>query len=191
MIKLSELPKPTFEYGLSLTRYNRIEGFSTGLRAEQQLGAGYTATALGRLGVADREPNAELTFARTNLSKSISVTGYNRLVSADDWGNPLSFGSSMSALLFGRDEGFYYRASGAELRWTSDQGASLDWRLFGEQQRTAAQRTDYSVGGSFVPNIVAARGPSFGAGVRWLHTQGVDPRGFRTFSDVRARGSDR
>lgn len=192
LIKLSALPRPTFQYGLSMTRYNRVEGFSTGVRTEQQLGAGYTASLATRIGVADREPNAELSFARSTLSRSISLTGYNRLVSANDWGNPLSFGSSVSALLFGRDEGFYYRASGAELSWTSQRFASLDWRFFGEQQRTAMQRTSYSVGGAFAPNIVAATGASFGAGVHWLSAHGDDPRGFRTLSDVRveAAGGD-
>jgi hypothetical protein len=185
LIKLGALPRPTFQYGLSMSRYNRIEGFSTGLLTEQQLGAGLVASVTARIGTADREPNAEVSFARTNLSKSISLTGYNRLVSAGDWGSPLSFGSSVSALFFGRDEGFYYRASGAELAWTSERGAALDWRLFGEQQRTAAQRTDYSFSGSFVPNIVATTGPFFGADVHWLGTHGVDPRGFRTLSDVR------
>ena len=33
-----------------------------------------------------------------------------------DWGHPLSFSAGLSALLFGRDEGFYYRATGAEQR---------------------------------------------------------------------------
>jgi hypothetical protein len=32
--------KPTFHYGLDLTRYNRVEGFSTGLDVRQQLGRG-------------------------------------------------------------------------------------------------------------------------------------------------------
>jgi hypothetical protein len=185
LIKLSELPRPSVQYGLSMTRYNRIEGLSTGVGLEQQLGAGYAATLSARFGLADREPNAELAIARTNLSQSISLTGYNRLTSAGDWGSPLSFGSSVSALLFGRDDGFYYRASGAELRWTTDRGASLDWRVFGEQQRTAIQRTDYSFGGSFEPNIVSATGPSFGASVRWVHSYGDDPRGFRALSDLR------
>lgn len=188
LINFSELPKPNLQYGLSLTRYNRIEGLSTGLLVEQQLGAGYAASALARLGAADREPNGELSLSRTNLTKTLTFTGYHRLVAANDWGSPLSFGSSVSALLFGRDEGFYYRASGAELKWT-DQRAQLEWRLFGEQQRTAVQRTDYSFGAPFVPNIVAATGPSLGTGVRWLHTLGVDPRGFRAVSDLRAEAA--
>lgn len=188
-LALGALPKPNFQYGLSLTRYNRIEGFSTGLMVEQALGAGYVATLTGRIGTADREPNAELSFARTNLNKTISVTGYNRLVSANDWGNPLSFGSSVSALMFGRDEGFYYRATGAELKWATERGAKLDWRLFGEQQRNAAQRTDYSFGGGFVPNISATRGAFGGASVRWVNTTGADPKGLRTLTDLRVEAA--
>lgn len=192
LIKFGALPRPDFQYGLSMSRYNRIEGFSTGVLVEQQFGAGYVGTAVGRLGAADREPNVELSIARTNLSKTITLNGYNRLVSAGDWGNPLSFGSSVSALFFGRDEGFYYRASGAELMWMTERGARLDWRLFGEQQRTAKQRTAYSFSGDFVPNIVATTGASAGAAVRWLRTDGLDPHGFRSSTDVRleAAGGD-
>ena len=185
MIRLSELPRPNFEYGLALTRYNRIEGFSTGISTEQQLGAGYSSMLTGRFGFSDREPNVELSLTRTNLSKSVTLAGYNRLVSANDWGSPLSFGSSVSALLFGRDEGFYYRASGAELRWTSARGTQLDWRLFAEQQRTATWRTNYSFGGEFGPNIAAATGGFFGGALHWSGIHGLDPRGFRTLSDVR------
>ena len=58
------------------------------------------------------------TRSRSNLSQTISVSGYHRLAVANDWGNPLSFGSSFSALVFGKDEGFYYRATGGDVMWT-------------------------------------------------------------------------
>ena len=61
-------------------------------------------------------------LTRTNLSRSVYVGAYRHLVPAGDWGNPLSFGSSVSAVLFGRDEGFYYRATGAELGRTHRTG---------------------------------------------------------------------
>ena len=189
LLRFSELPKPNIQYGLSLTRYNRIEGFSTGVGVEQQLGAGYVASGVGRFGFADREPNVELSLARTNLDRSVTFTGYNRLVSANDWGNPLSFGPSVSAFLFGRDDGFYYRASGADLSWTTRKFASLDWRLFGEQERTAVPRTDFSLGPSFEPNIVAATGAFYGGGVRWQTLRGDDPRGLRFLSDFRAEAA--
>jgi hypothetical protein len=191
-IAFSMLPPPQLQFGLSMTRYNRVEGFSTGLGVEQQLGGGYVANALVRLGTADREPNAELSLARTNLSTTVRLNGYNRLVSANDWGNPLSFGSSVSAFLFGRDEGFYYRASGAELLWSTERGVRLDWRAFAEQQRAARQETSFSLGAEFNPNIEAARTRSVGGAVRFQHTLGLDPAGFRMFTDLRleAAGGD-
>ena len=184
-IELGALPRPDFQYGLSMTRYNRIEGLSSGIHLEQQLGGGYVVGATARIGTADHEPNGDLSLARTNLNTTVTLRGYNRLVSANDWGNPLSFGASVSALLFGRDEGFYYRASGTELTFATERGAHLDWRLFGEQERTARQHTGYSWGASFVPNIEAATGPFAGAAVRWLHTTGIDPRGLRTITNLR------
>jgi len=176
---------PKFEYGLNQSRYNRVEGFSTGISVEQQLGGGYVASALGRYGFADHHLGGELTFARTNLRQTISLTGYDRLRSAGDWGDPLSFRSSVPAFLFGRDEGFYYRASGAELTWNTTRGPDLDWRLFAERQSTARQRTNFSIGGDFVPNIAANEGSSFGGAVRFTHMYGEDPRGLRAYADVR------
>src|SRR5262249_30729849 len=139
-----------------------VEGLSFGISGEEQLGGGYSALGVGRFGLADHEPNVELTVTRTNLSEAVHVGGYNHLVSAGDWGRPLSFGSSFSALMFGRDEGFYYRASGVEIGGASGMsfggGAHIDWRAFVERQRTAAVNTDFRVsGGEFPANLVATR----------------------------------
>src|SRR5678809_651218 len=102
-------------------------------------------------------------------------TAYNRLVSANDWGNPLSFGSSISAFLFGRDQGFYYRASGVELTSVPDVSSPslLSWSLFAAQERTARQETTFSLAHAindvdFVPNVEAAKGTYLGARTRWL-----------------------
>ncbi len=183
---------------LDRPRYNRVEGLSLGVRGEQVLGAGYAVRGSARIGTADREPNVELTGSRSDLRRTYSITAYNRLVSASDWGNPLSVGSSLSALLFGRDEGFYYRATGLELSSAPDAGASssLSWSLFAEQERTATQRTTFSLarsvsGAQFEPNIAADRGRWVGARTRWLQSVGLDPQGFRLFADARleaARG---
>jgi hypothetical protein len=177
------------QWGLELTRYNRIEGLSSGIAVDQQLGAGYVWRAVGRLGTGDVEPNAELTLARTNLSRTVGVTGYNRLVSANDWGNPLSFGSSLSALLFGRDEGFYYRAAGIELAGAPDASfgsrGRVTWRLFAEQERPAAVSTTFSLGMPWQPNVDARRDTYFGGAVRLDHSYGLDPRGLRLLSGLR------
>jgi hypothetical protein len=182
--------------GLDRPRYNRIEGLSLGVRADQVLGAGYSLHGTARLGVADLEPNVELTGSRSDLRRTLSLTAYNRLVSASDWGNPLSLGSSISAFAFGRDEGFYYRASGLELSRTPDTGgeSSLITSVFVEQERTATQRTTFSLarsvrGTQFEPNFEAARGIYVGARTRYLRSFGLDPQGFRLFSDARLEGA--
>jgi len=180
---------PTFKWGLEFVRFNRIEGFSAGGLIEQQLGGGYTASLLGRLGSADVEPNAELTLARTNLTTTIRGRVYNRLVSARDWGNPLSFGSSLSALLFGRDEGFYYRATGAEIEWEHNRDALVTWKLFAERERTAKVENEWSLGPSFMPNITAREGGFAGGALRVVHMKGLDPNGFRMFTDLRLEGA--
>jgi hypothetical protein len=181
---------------LDRPRYNRIEGLSVGGRADQLLGAGYSLHANARIGVADREPNVELTGSRSDLRRTLSLTAYNRLVSASDWGRPLSFGSSISAFLFGRDEGFYYRASGLELTSAPDVGgeSALTWGLFAEQERTARQRTTFSLAhamssADFEPNIESVKGTYIGARTRYTRNFGLDPQGFRLFSDLRLEGA--
>ena len=188
--RLSMLPPPSISYGPALMRYNRVEGFSVGASAEQQLGGGYSGMVLGRFGFADLQPNVELSLARSNLSKTIRFTAYNRLVSASDWGRPLSFGSSFSALMFGRDEGFYYRASGVdltrELDASFDAGARMGWRLFAEEQRTAAVKTNFAVNGSdFPPNLVAQKGAFAGFSAHIDDQYGFDPRYLRVLSSLR------
>jgi hypothetical protein len=185
---------PTFE--LERPRYNRIEALSLGGRADQILGKGYSLHATARIGVADLEPNVELTGSRSDLRRTLSLTAYNRLASANDWGSPLSFGSSISAFLFGRDEGFYYRASGLELTSTPDVASTsaLTWGLFAEQERTARKETDFSLahatsGVDFLPNVEAAKGTYVGARTRYTRSFGLDPQGFRLFSDFRLEGA--
>lgn len=182
--------------GIDRPRYNRIEGLSLGVRADQVLGAGYSLHGAARLGVADLEPNVELTGSRSDLRRTLSLTAYNRLVSASDWGSPLSLGSSISAFAFGRDEGFYYRASGLELTRTPDAGgeSALVMSLFAEQERTARQQTTFSLarsvnGTQFEPNVEAVRGIYAGARARYLRSFGLDPQGFRLFSDTRLEGA--
>jgi hypothetical protein len=180
---------PSYKYGLEFTRYNRVEGLSSALRVEQLFGAGYTGNAQIRLGVADLVPNLELGITRSNLRRNISVRGYSRLVSASDWGNPLSFGASLSALLFGRDEGFYYRATGAELELARERGNQLTWRFFAERNRTAPVNTDFNLGASFRPNITTELRDWAGASMRFAYSRGLNPNGFRMFTDLRLEGA--
>ncbi len=185
--------RATLSYGLPYTRFNRIEGFSTGVAADQVLGRGYSAHALFRLGVADLSPNGELSVDRTDGRHTIGVGVYRRLIASNDWGDPLGFSSSLSALFFGRDEGFYYRTWGAELKGQKDHGIFNSWRLFTEQHFDATVHTEFSVahpGGvkGDLTNINAVNGSIVGLAVGHHSSLGLDPHGFRALTDLKLEG---
>jgi hypothetical protein len=186
--------KATKSYGLAYTRFNRIEGFSTALAIDQVLGAGYSTHALFRLGVADLSPNGELSVDRTDGRRKIGVGAYRRLVASNDWGDPLGFNSSISALLFGRDEGFYYRTWGAELKGEQDRGIFTNWRLFAEQHFDATVHTEFAIahpGGvkGELTNINAVNGTIAGLAVGHHSSYGLDPHGFRALTDLKLEGA--
>ena len=185
---------PTVNWGLAYTRFNRVEGVSTAVGVDQVLGNGYSSHAQFRLGVADLSPNGELSLDRTDGRRTVGVGVYRRLVAANDWGDPLGFSSSLSALLFGRDEGFYYRTWGAELKGTKSYGLINDWRLFGEQQFDATVHTEFAIahpGGvkGDLTNIDAVNGNVVGLAVAHHSSIGLDPHGFRALTDLKLEGA--
>jgi hypothetical protein len=185
---------PSISWGLPFTRFNRIEGLSSAIAVEQVLGGGYSAHELFRLGVADLSPNGELSLDRTDGRRKIGVGVYRRLVASNDWGDPLGFSSSLSALFFGRDEGFYYRTWGAELNGEKDYGLINNWRLFAEQQFDATVHTDFAIahpGGvkGGLTNINAVNGKIVGLAVGHHSSYGFDPHGFRALTDIKIEGA--
>ena len=193
---------PTWHSGTDLIRYNRVEGLSVGLSATSSLGLGYTAQAIGRIGTADHSPNGELSLSRSNGRETLNGAVFRRLgVANDDWGQPLSFSASLSNLLYGRDEGFYYRTWGAELGGTRDApgpwaGATLSWRAFVERQSSAGvtPNTQGSLphafsGTNFVDNIDATKLTAFGVSTDLSRTFGEDPRRMRLFAHARVEGA--
>jgi hypothetical protein len=179
-------------YGLErgLVRYNRVEGLSAGVEAERALGSGLVADGILRIGVADWEPNAELSLSRSNGRHTLRLGVFRRLAVANDWGEPLGLSASLSGLLFGRDEGFYYRSLGAELIGERVGPTLVTWRLFVERHDDAAVETHFSLPNvlndvRFIDNIRAAEGSVGGAGLRLGRTLGLDPRGLRAILDAR------
>lgn len=184
---------PTVSWGLPFTRFNRIEGLSSALAVEEVLGGGYSTHALFRLGVADLSPNGELSLDRTDGRRKVGVGVYRRLVASNDWGDPLGFSSSLSALIFGRDEGFYYRTWGAELKGEKDYGLVNSWRLFAEQHFDATVHTEFAIahpGGvkGDLTNINAENGKIVGLAVGHHSSYGLDPHGFRALTDIKLEG---
>ena len=183
------------EYGMNLWRYNRVEGFSLAGKASQALGKGYSWDATGRAGTADLSLYGELGVSRSNGRHTYRLGGYRRLVAANgDWGSPLSFGASFGALAYGRDEGYYYRASGVELERSLVRGGGLQLRGFLERQHNATWNTRFNLSrafgsnAEFQPNIVTERSTIAGLALRKQVNLGLDPQRLRLFADARAEG---
>jgi len=185
--------RATVAYGLVYTRFNRIEGLSSAVAVDKVLGEGYATHALLRLGIADWSPNGELSLDRTNGRRTTGIGVYRRLVASNDWNDPFNFTSSLSALLFGRDEGFYYRTWGVELRGQHTDWILNNWRLFAEQHFDAKVNTEFAVAhpSGVTPdltNIDAVNGNIVGLALMHHSSLGVDPHGFRALTDFKLEG---
>lgn len=190
------LQPPTIAYGPDLQRYNRVEGLSLSADVTEAFAPGTSLRFSPRIGTADRVFNGELAIERMNGLGTRSVSLYRRLNASNDWGHPLSFGAGASAFLFGRDEGMYYRSTGAELAGDNLFGRALEWRVYTEQQSDAAAKTNVSLprmfgSEGFGPreNILAERIRESGASLRKVSSFGIDPNGFRLLSDIRLEGA--
>jgi len=139
-------------------------------------GTAYIATTDGELdlqaGVVHETGAARFRFA-----------GYRRLAGVDPTARSLGIGNSLGALLLGRDDGDYFRATGAEL--TVAPPVTLPQRFtigcYAETQRRALKRTDFSLPHAlhdihvFRPNITADSADQFGASLTLRTQRGIDP----------------
>jgi hypothetical protein len=191
--------RPTIRYGIDdgLLRYNRIEALSAGVLVERELGKGYSFDAMARLGVADLEPNGELTLRRRNGHTEYRTAIYRRLDVANDWGAPLGLSASLGSLLLGRDDWMYHRALGVEFGGTHRRiagGPAVSWRLFAERHNTADVGTNFAfannlVGTDFQSNVDATAGDYAGAAAMIAFAHGADPAGSQLSGHLKADGA--
>jgi len=193
------LVRPTVRWSVAnqdLLRYNRVEGLSVGARADVDFGA-IAADGTLRVGVADFEPDVQLGVARQTVRGRYRVAGYHRLAAVDVAQRPFGLGNSLSALFLGRDEGDFFRATGAELAGTPPRTEQqwYRWRVFAEQQRQVVKNTDFSVphlfdgARDFRPNLPAERADQFGAALDFALHRGLDPAGLRWAADLFVEGA--
>ncbi|MEQ8328864.1 MAG: hypothetical protein RH859_00220 [Longimicrobiales bacterium] len=180
----------TFRWGPQrpdLLRYNRVEGLSVGARGQlrpQTFLGPLSLTATARIGWGDLHPNARLDVVRERLARRVTVSAFHELAPVDEDARHLGLGNSLTAGLFGRDDGEYYRRSGAWLSWTppTAERRTYEVRGYAEYHRAAETGTDaalWRVTDSewrFRPNLVAAEGWEAGARVRVAPWWGTDPR---------------
>ena len=191
--KLADLPAPSvaqaafgFHWGWArhdLIRYNRVEGPALGGRMESALGGTFSLGASAFFGLADLRPKVRLDLERSTVLRRLSLGAFHELRPTNPRGRYLDFGNSLNAFLFGRDEGEYYRATGADLVWRPPDGAraSFAFRAYAERQSTVANKTDFALfrafdgDGTFRPNIEADHVEEAGAELRLSPWWGLDP----------------
>jgi hypothetical protein len=180
-----------------LRRYNRVEGPALGGRFEASLGGPYTLEASGFFGFADLKPKVRLNFERTSVRRRLRLGVYHELTATDPRGRYLAFGNSMYAILFGRDDGEYYRRSGADFTWRPPVGAreSFEFRAYAERQAGVPTESSFALfrvfNGSweFRPNVDAGDVEEGGVELRLSPWWGGDPFRRQFGLDLYAHGA--
>ncbi|MEX1258860.1 MAG: hypothetical protein WEG36_14695 [Gemmatimonadota bacterium] len=189
-------PGVRFAYGLQegLTRYNRVEGLSTGVSATLPLPR-LEIRAEARIGLADGEPGGELRVRRGSEVRSEELAVYRRLDSSSEWVRPNALATSLASALWGTDFTPFHRAWGVEgVLGREGRFVTGELRLFWEAQDTAVRETHAHLARLWTDrdlpeNPMAAEGSWGGAALHLAWDAGRDPRGVRGFGSVRLEGA--
>jgi hypothetical protein len=207
---LDDLPVPvpgqslwSFNWGPQrpdLLRYNRIEGPSVGARFQVLLptpAGPVSASVTPFFGVADLSLKARFSVERETLSRKLALGLYRELEPVSRNGRHLGIGNSLNAVMFGRDDGDYFMATGADLRATppSAERRSWDVRLYAEQHRAVEPSTSFSLfhafdgDWAFRPNVMADELSEVGAAALITPWWGTDPLSFQSGAELYAQGA--
>ncbi len=173
-----------------LVRYNRVEGLSLGARIEMGVPSPVGPLALGatgRLGIPAWVPSARLDLGWSSPVRSVDLALYRRVADVDERARSLGPGNSATALLFGRDDGEYFRATGASVSLGPPPPARPGYELELSAERHDALEADVEFalshavsggdGSPFRSNLHAREGWEYGAAVSLRPWWGTDPRG--------------
>ena len=164
-----------------MLRYNRVEALSIGARFAASLPHA-DADLTVRFGIGDLHPNAGITLRRETARRTLELRGYHELTTVDPSGAALGLGNSLSALMFGRDAGEYFRASGAAFTWAPPASRRRTWDVtaYAEYQNDVARNTHVALprlwlDSVFRPNIAAVEAMQYGGTFRLRPWWGTDP----------------
>ncbi len=177
-----------------LVRFNRVEGLSLGARAVLPLGPAELRGEL-RAGTTG-EIGARISGIHSTAALRREVALYRGLEPVQMASQPFSLGSSLSALVLGRDENDYFRGTGAEVRLSPAATRRQRWdvRLFAERESPVSAQSDLSlrglIDGGFDPreNVAADRLYQAGATLHLRGARGDDPARLRTRAELELHG---
>ncbi|MEX2572527.1 MAG: ShlB/FhaC/HecB family hemolysin secretion/activation protein [Gemmatimonadota bacterium] len=173
----------------SLTRYNRVEGVTLGSSGRLDL-APLSASGTLWIGLAERRPSFEIVLTRDGVNGEESIGFYERLSAFAPRDRPFSLGNSISALIFGEDQGDYYRVLGARAKGErAFRGAALRLSGYLERQAGVEKHTDISVsdwwgGEPFRSNPAADEADQLGLEASVDVSWGLDPSRARVAATV-------
>ncbi len=174
----------SFDWGWAhsdLVRYNRVEGPAVGGRLRWDLSNRYAVNLKGSFGFADLRPKARAELERSTVLRRLTLGAYHEMQDAQTHG--LRFGTAFAALLWGRDDGEYFRATGVDLTWRPPEGSreSFQFRAYAERHGALANNTDFVLfrvfddDWRFRPNLAADEAEEAGAELRLSPWWGHDP----------------
>jgi hypothetical protein len=170
-----------------LVRYNRVEGLSVGARgavAPHVLGRPLSVTGTVRLGTATGTRTHASTWSARRSGGRSTLSGYHELAPTDEGARHLGVGNSLVAAVAGRDDGDYYRRTGAALAWTPSPTSRARYRVSLHSEyhesvdvhtRVALPRLWSDEGWAFRPNVDAAEGWEHALRVGVAPSWGTDP----------------
>jgi hypothetical protein len=140
-------------------------------------------SATARLGFADLHPNGAVEIVHETIERRVAVHGFHELTAIDERARHFGLGNSILAATIGRDDGDYYRRSGAALEWTppSSGRRSFRFRGYSEYHEGVPVETAFSLfhatsdTWTFRPNIPAETGWEHGASLEITPYWGSDP----------------
>ncbi|MEJ2540879.1 MAG: hypothetical protein P8188_13060 [Gemmatimonadota bacterium] len=194
---LADLPTPpvnglpwTANWGwdrADLLRYNKVEGPALGGTFEFRTDAGFLGPmdvrTEGFFGFGDLEPKVRLDLEWASVTRRLTLGGFRELRPVNTRARNLGPGNSLNALLFGRDFGEYFMATGADFRWRPPEAArqSFELRVYGERHHALSNKVEFALfhafdsDWSFSPNVQAQGVEEAGAEI-WLSPWwGTDP----------------
>ena len=204
---LADLPAPPvqlapwrFNWGWArhdLIRYNRVEGPALGGRLGWDLGGRLALETSAFFGLADLQPKVRVDLERASVLRRLTLGVYRELHAAGPATGHLGPGNSLDALLFGRDNGEYFRATGIDFAWEPPDGTrqSFRFRAYGERLESVANQTDFALlrvfdgGWAFRPNLAADDVDEAGAELRIAPWWGADPLEFQIGVELEGRAA--